>query len=239
MPKVLKIGWCFNNNQGSAIYSEPLSMSKLISQRNVLNSVNTCPAALDFNSRVFTILSPYSFRIRAIKNKDDNYDFFPVYPETEIMDGLIQKELTFQPKSLWRDEKYPILQLALPYVFFANERTFINQLEPNRFTSKKNWSLIQGRFDISSWQRPINWAIEWTDLKSDLFIKKGDPLCQIIFESDNPLRKVDLKYFEKDEYLDNAITRTVGVTHKLRGTRQLMNNNELYQLNYEKLNEKN
>lgn len=239
MSNVLKIGWCFNNIKGSAIFSEPLPMSKYIAQRNTINSVNTCPAALDFNSRVFTILSPYSFRIRAISNKNGDYDFFPIYPETEVMDGLIQKEITFQPKSLWRDKKYPVLQLALPYVFFANECTFINQVEPNRFSSKKNWSLIQGRFDISSWQRPVNWAIEWTNLKADLVIKKGDPLCQLIFESNHPARKLNLEYFEKDEYLETAIARTVGVTHKIRGTRKIMNNNDLFQFNYEKLNEKN
>ena len=160
MSSVQKIGWCFDRDEGIVVYKAPTPVSKLITSQkdNTGTGVSHCPAVNDFNSRTFTLLSPYTFRIRALTiNKQLN--FFPVYPDTEASEQIIKNEITFQPRTLWRDAKYPILQLSLPYVFFSNESVYINQIEPNLFIGEKNWSLIQGRFDISSWQRPINWAI--------------------------------------------------------------------------------
>jgi len=219
----IKIGWCFDRDEGVAIYKPPISISKLITERkNKMGAgVSHCPGALDFNSRTFTILSPYTFRIRA--QKDINQlNFFPVYPDTEASEAVIKNEISFQPRKLWRDERYPILQLSLPYVFFANESVYINQLEPNRFIGKKNWSLIQGRFDIASWQRPINWGIEWTNTDEDIFIKKGDPLCQVLFETLSPESSFSLIQVERNEKLQRAIKRTLGIASKMRNTKKII-----------------
>lgn len=218
-----KIGWCFDKDEGVAVYKEPVPVSKLIiSQKdNTGKGVSHCPATNDFNSRTFTILSPYTFRIRA-QTVNKQLDFFPVYPDTEASEQVIKNDIRFQPRTLWRDAKYPILQLTLPYVFFSNESVYINQIEPNRFTGEKNWSLIQGRFDISRWQRPINWAIEWTNTNRDILIKKGDPLCQIIFETLCPENSISLIKVERNDELQRAIKRTLGVTSKIKNTRKIM-----------------
>lgn len=218
-----KIGWCFDRDEGVAVYKPPISLSKLITlQKNIMGAgVSHCPGTNDFNSRTYTILSPYSFRISAQKI-DEELQFFPVYPDTEASEQVIKNEISFQPRSLWKDSRYPILQLSLPYVFFSNETVYINQIEPNKFTSEKNWSLIQGRFDISTWQRPINWAIEWTNTTKDIFIKKGDPLCQIIFETMDPKNSIDLIKVERNIELDRAIKRTSGIVNKIRNTKKII-----------------
>jgi hypothetical protein len=220
---LIKIGWCFDRDEGTAVYKSPMPLSKLITERkNKMGAgVSHCPGTLDFNSRTFTILSPYTFRLRA-QEMNGQLNFFPVYPETEVSDEVLKNEISFQPRRLWRDEKYPILQLSLPYVFFSNESVYINQLEPNRFTSEKNWSLIQGRFDIASWQRPINWAIEWTNTNKDIIIKKGDPLCQVIFETLSPESSLSLIKVERNEELQRAIKRTLGVANKMRNTKKII-----------------
>lgn len=218
----VKIGWCFNRDDGVAVYKPPISMLKLMSERkNKIGGVSHCPGALDFNARTFTIVSPYTFRIRAQK-VNNQLNFFPVYPDTEASEEIIKKEISFQPRKLWRDERYPILQLTLPYVFFANESVYINQIEPNRFIGEKNWSLVQGRFDIASWQRPINWGIEWTNTNQDIFIKKGDPLCQIIFETLSPESSLSLIKVERNDELQKAIQRTLGVANKMRNTKRII-----------------
>lgn len=219
----IKIGWCFDRDEGVAVYKPPISVSKLITERkNKMGAgVSHCPGTLDLNSRNFTILSPYTFRIRAQK-VNNQLNFFPVYPDTEASEEVIKNEISFQPRKLWRDERYPILQLSLPYVFFANESVYINQLEPNRFIGEKNWSLIQGRFDIASWQRPINWAIEWTNTDKDIFIKKGDPLCQVVFETQSPKSSLNLIQVERNDELERAIKRTLGVANKMRNTKKII-----------------
>ena len=224
MLSIQKIGWCFDKDEGVAVYQSPIPLSKLITLRkNKMGAgVSHCPGTNDFNSRTFTILSPYTFRIRAQANSNGQLDFFPVYPDTEATEQVIKNEISFQPRSLWRDEKYPILQLSLPYVFFANETVYINQLEPNRFNGDKSWSLIQGRFDISTWQRPINWAIEWTNTNKDIFIKKGEPLCQVIFETLSPKNTISLIKVERNDELERAIKRTSGVINKIRNTKKII-----------------
>jgi len=231
----IKIGWCFDRDEGIAIYKPPIPVSKIITERkNKMGAgVSHCPGTLDFNSRTFTILSPYTFRIRAQK-ENSQINFFPVYPDTEASEEVVKNEISFQPRKLWRDERYPILQLSLPYVFFANESTYINQLEPSRFIGEKNWSLIQGRFDIASWQRPINWAIEWTNINKDIFIKKGDPLCQVIFETSSPKSPIDLIKVERNDELQRAIKRTLGVANKIRNTKKIIYD-ENFRLNISEL----
>jgi hypothetical protein len=227
MSSTQKIGWCFDKDEGVAIYKAPLPLSKLITlQKNKMGAgVSHCPAVNDLNSRIYTILSPYTFKIRAVEI-DKQLNFFPVYPDTEASEETIKNEITFQPRRLWRDNKYPILQLSLPYVFFSNEPVYINQIEPNQYTGEKNWSLIQGRFDISSWQRPLSWAIEWTNTDKDIFIKKGDPLCQIIFETLSPKNSIKLLKVERNDQLQRAIKRTLGVVNKIKNTRKVMYNND-------------
>ena len=235
MSQALKIGWCFDRDEGIAVYRPPIPVSKLIAERkNKMGAgVSHCPGTLDFNSRTFTILSPYSFRLTA-RNVSNKLNFFPVYPDTEASEEVIRKEISFQPRRLWRDERYPILQLSLPYVFVSNESVYINQIEPNRFTGKKNWSLIQGRFDIASWQRPINWGIEWTNTDEDIFIKKGDPLCQVIFETLSPESSISLIKVERNEELERAIKRTIGVASKMRNTKKIIYDKE-FRLNISEL----
>ncbi len=230
-----KIGWCFDRDEGVAIYKPPISLSKLITlQKNIMGAgVSYCPGTNDFNSRTYTILSPYSFRISA-QEFDGQLQFFPVYPDTEASEQVIKNEINFQPRSLWRDSRYPILQLSLPYIFFSNETVYINQIEPNRFTGEKNWSLIQGRFNIATWQRPINWAIEWTNTDKDIFIKKGDPLCQIIFETLDQKKSIDLIKVERNDELNLAIKRTLGVVNKIRNTKKIIYD-DTFQLNISEL----
>ena len=55
----------------------------------------------------------------------------------------------------------------------------INQLEAPSQQNIKSWSVIQGRFDIYSWQRSLNFATQWFDINNDFFIKRGDPIFQI------------------------------------------------------------
>ena len=233
--KSIKIGWCFDRDEGVAIYKSPLPLSKLItSNRNIMGAgVSHCPGVNDFNSRTFSILSPYTFRIRAEKI-NNQLNFFPVFPDTEASEEVIKNEISFQPRKLWRDEKYPILQLSLPYVFFANESVYINQIEPNRFTNEKNWSLIQGRYDIASWQRPINWAIEWTNTDKDIFVKKGDPLCQVIFETLSPKNSIELIKIDRNDELQRAIKRTLGVVNKIRNTKNVIYDDD-FRLNISEL----
>jgi len=230
------IGWCFNRDEGVVAYDAPVPLSRLIGNQNVNMGVGSCPAVIDFNVRTYTILSPYTFRLRASKVSDDEFSFHIVYPDTEVAESILKVELSFQPRSLWRDKRIPILQLTLPYVFLSNESVFVNQIEPNRFIGCKPWSLIEGRFDISTWHRPINWAVEWMDLSNDIIIKRGDPIFQLLFEPVDSASKIKVKKIERDLLVDKSIKKTIGVTDRIKGTKKIIYNQD-NRLNIGVLNE--
>jgi hypothetical protein len=232
------IGWCFERDEGVGVYFDPIPLSKLIRTKPQNSGISSCPAVNDFNSRIFTVQSPYTFKLRAVKRSDSDYSFHAVYPDTDVSESILMKEISFQPKSLWRDERFPILQLTLPYVFLSNASVFINQLEPNRFKGCKPWSLVEGRFDISTWHRPINWAVEWMDLSQDIVIKRGDPLFQLLFETDNQVSKITVKKIERDEAIERSIKKTLGITDKIKGSKKIIYD-ESNRLHIGALNEEN
>jgi hypothetical protein len=232
------IGWCFDRDTGVGIYQAPIPVLKLLRSQRVDAGVGSCPAAIDFNIRTYTVLSPYTFRLRAVKQQDESYSFHIVYPETHVSESVLKNELSFQPRSLWRDGRFPVLQLVLPYIFIANESVYINQIEPSRFNECKPWSLIEGRFDISTWHRPVNWAIEWLDTSKDIVIKRGDPLFQVLFETTNPKNKIKLKHVERTSVIEKSVKKVEGISSKMKGTKKIIYD-EANRLNIGELNEEN
>ena len=219
--KTIKIGWCLDRDEASAVYYDPEPTSSLTDRFVKDAGVGSCPAVRDFENQTFTVKSPFTFRLRAVQDGDE-ISFHPVYPFTQIEESLIQNLLLFQPKRLWRNPKYPVLQLNLPYVFVADESVLINQIEPTKVLGGKNWSLIQGRFDIYAWHRPLNWAIEWTNIKDDLIVRRGQPLFQLIFQANEFNANFALSQIERTIEIERAIAATKNVTGVMKGTKKIM-----------------
>ena len=219
--KTIKIGWCLDRDEGSAVYYDPQPTSSLTERSTKDAGVGSCPAVRDFENQTFTVRSPFTFRLRAIPDGDE-ISFHPVYPFTQIEEHVIQNLLLFQPKRLWRNPKYPVLQLNLPYVFVADENVLVNQIEPTKVLGFKNWSLIQGRFDIYAWQRPLNWAIEWTNIKEDLIVRRGQPLFQLMFQANEVNTNFTMGQIERTVEIERAITATKNVTSVMKGTKKII-----------------
>ena len=211
------IGWSYIDDKGSSIFFPPEKLSELYKNKDTpACGVSICPAVQQFEKRTFFIKSPYTFKIKASKTGED-WTFQPVYPFTQIDNNILKSLLQFQPKSQWRDANTPVLQLSLPYVFFSDIPTIINQVGID-YASNTNWSLIQGRFNIYDWQRPINWSIEWRDTNSELVIKRGQSLFQVLFETEELDPKIQLKHMEMTPKLKRAIDKSWGVSKVIRGT---------------------
>jgi len=216
MPKT-KIGWTYIKDEGSAIFFPPEALSSFNGSNGNKEGVSICPAVSYFEQRVFIVKSPYTFRIKA-STTEDQWVFQPVYPHTEIEEHLLKSLLQFQPQKMWRNPKKPVLQLLLPYVFFSDIPVQINQIEATQVKNNKNWSVIQGRYNIHDWQRPINWSIEWMDTEQDLVIKRGQALFQILFESSEFDSKIELVHKNRDQNIDRAIKSTQDINKLTHGT---------------------
>jgi hypothetical protein len=55
-------------------------------------------------------------------------------------------------------------------------------------------------FNIYDWQRPVSYGIEWLDVKKDLFIKKGQPLFYVTFNTEKLDENFKLKYLDTNAF---------------------------------------
>ncbi|WP_092402075.1 MULTISPECIES: hypothetical protein [Candidatus Ichthyocystis] len=210
----ITVGWTLSEEGGSVLFYSPEPLSSLYSRKMI--GVSACPAVQHYERRVFCVRSPYSLRIRA-KFDNDKWYFYPVYPFTEMPESSLFERVQFQPRSAWRDPFVPVLQLLLPYVFVSDEDVFLNQIEAP-CGKNRNWSLLSGRFNIYDWQRPINWAISWTDTSEDIVIRRGDVLFGLLFESCHPNKGIVLKRMPYEGAIRALVEETRGVSTHVRGT---------------------
>ncbi len=82
----------------------------------------------------------------------------------------------------------PVIQILLPYFFICDEICYLSQISPFLDFKHNSWPgvIIGGRFPITNWPRILNFAFEWVDIRNDLILRRGDPLCYVFFELDNP-----------------------------------------------------
>lgn len=224
--EIIDIGWCFREDLSSSIYFHPENLNIFRNQgKTKSDGVSTCPAVKSINNKILLIKSPFSIRLRILKSNIDNkYDFRPVYPDTEVNQELLPGILNIEPKELWINNEKPIIQIKLPYIFFSDKEVELLQLETPQSRSQKNWSLIQGVFDIYSWQRTLNFAFQWSDINNDLYIKRGDPIFQVLFQTNNPTSNFRLRKIKMHDDLKTRINECEGITGYIKGTTKVIKN---------------
>ena len=226
---IIDIGWCITEELSSSIFFEPQSTQinhKKKSTNIKSEGVLRCPAVHNLAiNRIFNIRSPYTIKLRAIETSENKIDIRGVFPDTEVDSSILPSIISVEPREFWIDKNIPILQIKMPYIFFSDIPVWINQLEAPSQKIIKSWSLIQGRFDIYSWQRSLNFATQWFDIKKDFYIKRGEPIFQICFDTTEASNEFKLKKVTLDENIKRRIASCEGVTKLIKNTGQLMSSN--------------
>ena len=230
MAKVIEIGWCFKENKSSSIYFDPEPNNPLKDARSIkhsrLNSktyqgVRSCPAVKSVAAKIWLVRSPYTIRLRA-NAEGTKICIVPIYPSTEVSEEALPSITSVEPRELWLDDKKPIIQFKMPYIFVADQPATIHQLEAPMSSRTKNWSLIQGEIDIYNWQRPLNLAIQWTDITQDLEIRRGDPAFQLMASSTQHNSGFTLRRINPCKDLLSRIEACEGVTSLVKNTSSLI-----------------
>ena len=136
---IVTIGWTLSREQSSSVFFSPEPLSGSDKKVSDPGGVANCPAVAMLEKRVFRIRSPYTFQLRAVSTAS-GWHFHPVYPRTEVADGVLQTLIEFQPPSLWRRPANPVLQLVLPYVFFSDAPSDLDRGPPRSGRSTQNSS---------------------------------------------------------------------------------------------------
>ena len=220
----MRVGWCRTAQESSAILPDPtpvqLEQDASPSRRNF----QSCPAVKSTLRGFHSINSPFALRLRA-ELRGRAIRFIPVYPFTSLSEATLREIFRLEPRDSWRRDDAPIIQIPSPYMFIADEPAELEQSSPILAkTSSLNWRLIPGKFDIYSWQRPLNWAFEWDISCGDLIVRMGEPLYYLRFWNAQGAVAKDLELFEipySDE-LQKMVRAIAGVTAFRRGTADLI-----------------
>jgi len=218
-----KVGWCLYGNEALVAYEAPAPLlpPKDLSVKG--NGFLSCPAVRSFTAGIFIVHSPFSIKLRFTKGKD-SFSVRPVYPFTSIAEELIPELVSIEPPSSWRSKRFLVFQIPSPYVFFSDEKLFLEQSHPLLTDqSAFNWRVVPGKFDIYAWQRPLNWAVEWDTDLGDFEIRVGEPQYILRFYSltDAPVQKISLIKQNLSTEINERIKLTTGITKIRKGVSPL------------------
>jgi hypothetical protein len=227
LSKLAEVGWLLEAQNSGFIWEAPRKVSRSEPTPKHAKSVAYCPAVLDYEARLFEVVSPIDLHLK-----------FAVDEQTKVprlINGagdassirtkhLSQMVVIVSPKE-WRHPSRPLLQMMTPYIFIADEPVYINQMPAflHYRPAALPGLLIGGRFPIDVWPRQLVWAFEWYDPKQDIVIRRGEPLFYVRFETQDPSRPVRLIEADMTPTLQEYIKGLSGVTNYVSRTFSLFN----------------
>jgi len=174
--------WNILYNDLESVYYDK---SKNINKTNK-RSFFICPAFKDYSQSSFVVKNPLHSKFLIQNN-------LPIPQTSSFINSRISHE-----DSIYNNK---CLVYGLSYYFFSEESVSMTLTSPSfhKFDYIKYGSLIPGRYDISSWFRPINLEFNLWD-KVDFFeIKKDEPVAYFSFDT---TKKIRLIRFSMNKELD-------------------------------------
>ncbi|RME98428.1 MAG: hypothetical protein D6773_14470 [Alphaproteobacteria bacterium] len=221
--RVYEVGWFLKNEKAGVIWEAPRPLTHKAPPPTSSKSVEHCPAVIEFDRRHFIIPCPVDLHLR-ITTQDGKIQVTNVDgPMGGVRPGSLPQIMTFMPQSEWRHPSRPMLQLATPYIFVADDPIYVNQFPPYLHYPRHPWPGIQicGRFPIDVWPRLHMWALEWHDISRDLILKRGDPWFYVRFETPNPAAQIRLVEAERTPELLSYVDQITDVTNFVNQSFQL------------------
>ena len=159
-------------------FAEPKHFYPLLRMERQGASYLQCPALSSTFKNSFVITAPFDLTITC--NRATGTVSTDRYAQAFYDDFI-----TVRPSA---NAKLPILiSISICYLFFAHESVEIEVRDAPLITSEstKNIKLVPGRFNISKWLRPLEFAFEIIDDTKPVTIKTGDPLFMVTFTTPN------------------------------------------------------
>lgn len=216
------INYCFTHKQleynnvaqyspfGLEDVSFPLQTLKEVTDSDLIYTY--CPVWSHKASRTFIVRSPIEFEF----SFDNNALSYALdWPDTNKLP--FHDVLMLDPG--WNNTKTPVIQVHHPTLAIWTEHKNIwYEVRPHAPTVSKNFYAVGGWFNISNWHRTSAFGMHIVDTKNPVKVKRGDPLFEICFYSDNlddKYRLVKHDTIPDDEY--KRMISTSNVKNYLKG----------------------
>lgn len=166
-----------------------------------------CPGYTNFFKNMFIVRAPVDINLKYEVNNDGNVRIYMEDKDQYFYD----KHVTVKKYSA----KQQIIHLNWHRYLFSESSLQVSQIQP--FFHKNGLSdhyVATGTYDISKWIRPFYPNI--TLNSGELNIKRGDVLYYLKFHTED---KVNLKYFEKTDRIEELKEECIGVKSECPGLR--------------------
>lgn len=191
--RVASVGWVLDTPKSHFMWDAPRRVTISGNNRSHAKSVSQCPAVIDFDARLWEIPCPFDLRLGFGRNQEGR----PILTDLDgdrsgIRGRYLQQLVTMAAEKEWRDPARPVIQIATPYIFIADEPVWMSQTAPFASRPSAQWPglVLGGRMPIHIWPRQLLWAFEWWDTSSELRLVRGDPWFYLQFETHDPSRRV-------------------------------------------------
>jgi hypothetical protein len=179
------VGWFLPRTlEARAVWFDPVRYSWQPAGEKHSGIFLHCPAYQKFARNLFVIRCPFDLHLKC-ELTDEGCDL-SVGDESSIKPEKLVGLIKVHPKNEWREADKPLLQLLLNYYFLSDDDLDLQYLSPlttTFFEPALPGLVLQGRWNIKSWVRPINFVFEWWHTSSDLIIKRGQPILNVMFHS--------------------------------------------------------
>lgn len=191
----VQVGWLLTETKSGVVYPAPERVRSAEMNKNHAKSASRCPAIIDMESRHFVVRVPFDLHLRFTRDKTGKPGLRNMLGErSPVRPSILQKILHVASEPEWRYPDRPTIQVSLPYMFIADEPTYMTQLDAFMHYRKTPLpgTIFGGRFPIDVWPRPLMWAFEWHDTSMDLVLRRNDPWFYVKFETTPQNRPVSL-----------------------------------------------
>lgn len=217
----VQVGWMLSEQKSGIVYFEPERVRSADMNKTHAKSASRCPAVINMESRYFVIRCPFDLHLRFARDKEGRPAVVNVHGDSSpVRRKKLAEMIHVTNEREWRYPDRPTVQVSLPYLFIADEPVYMTQTPPFMHYLASPWpgTLFGGRFPINVWPRPLMWAFEWRDTKTDLVLKRGDPWFYALFETSPQDRPVQLVESEKTEALERYMAQISGAVNFVNQT---------------------
>ena len=192
---------------------EPELLVNTVSRKSVYWD---CPAWKHKASRTFIIRSPVNMTLNVVHANNGNV-------ATLTSPNLTQWQFdefcspTFVND--WCTLEKTTIQLSVPrFLFWTKQKNIWVETRPHFNTiAKNNLTALPAWFNLSAWNRAVGFAFDVVDDKKPIIIKRGDPLMEVCFYSDNLDSGILLKKSQPPQELITGMDKRGLIKEYLRG----------------------
>lgn len=202
----VQVGWLLSEAKSGVVYPAPERVRSVEMNKNHAKSASRCPAIIDMESRHFSVAVPFDLHLRFARDKTGKPGLRNMLGDKSPVRGaVLQKILNVTAEHEWRYADRPTVQISLPYIFVADEPTYMTQLDAFMHYRKTPLpgTIFGGRFPIDVWPRQLMWAFEWHDTSQDLILRRGEPWFYVKFETTPQNRPISLVEAERTDALSD------------------------------------